>query len=92
MAKIKAQCGKCSGNGYIGAFSHYAEGRCFCCNGSGAVFVDAESNEHHKAAEFGRSLRQYRMTADEVREYALETPFWRENPQYLDVIVEAAGR
>ena len=30
-------CGKCNGTGFISAFSSYANGRCFQCNGSGKI-------------------------------------------------------
>lgn len=30
-------CGKCSGTGFINAFSNYANGRCFQCDGSGKI-------------------------------------------------------
>ena len=35
--KKSGVCGKCDGRGRIDAFSHYAGGVCFWCNGSGVV-------------------------------------------------------
>lgn len=31
------RCGRCSGEGYIAAFSHIAGGRCLACKGTGTV-------------------------------------------------------
>lgn len=36
-APISLVCGKCSGDGQIGGFEHYADGVCFDCGGSGIV-------------------------------------------------------
>ena len=36
-----ATCPKCDGNKYIQAFSGYAGGICFCCNGAGVIKVHA---------------------------------------------------
>ena len=35
--KIELECGKCSGEGFINAFAHIADGRCFACGGSGVA-------------------------------------------------------
>jgi len=39
MAKLESyECIKCGGSGEIKAFSHYANGTCFACNGKGRVY------------------------------------------------------
>lgn len=50
ISRLKAElevpkpCGKCVGQGYIYGYSHYADGVCFDCYGSGIIFVKQEVN------------------------------------------------
>ena len=50
-AKTLYTCGKCDGRGKIQAFSHYANGDCFDCGGTGKLEGDAmsetETARHH---------------------------------------------
>ena len=45
MEKRKSVCVKCSGSGYIAAFSHIADGVCFACGGTGEYSHPA--TKHH---------------------------------------------
>ena len=43
--KTNIECPKCAGAGHISAFSHYANGVCFCCNGTKVVAVDLDEKK-----------------------------------------------
>ena len=65
MAKLESyECIKCGGSGEIKAFSHYANGTCFACNGKGRVYHKPIERErgHINDTQYGRTRSQWLLT------------------------------
>jgi hypothetical protein len=43
--KVQVECVNCNGKGKLRHFSHYANGICFWCNGSGKLWIDADTTD-----------------------------------------------
>lgn len=73
-------CWKCGGSGFLHYYSHYAEGECFPCRGSGAErakfyespeALDAALNKRAKAAE-RKAAKEAARQAEASAKYAAE--------------------
>lgn len=77
-ATMTGTCGRCDGSGRIRGFSHYANGVCFACKGTGSLPV-----EMSEAAP--KTAREIEMAAESARKSA-----WIEAQADADPVALAA--